>query len=364
MPQSCDEAAGVAQELRPQDGENASAALKIPAFQDIQADDLVDAFGAACFIARDYGKAVSFYERALIRTYDSEHWYALAISLALKQPESDTLAAAVICVKNCLKANPAHLEALALVEYLSESDTEMSGLIGRVKEVLREHPGYADQHHLLGMCMMEQCRYHEALDCFNAALAINPRLTRTILQRALVLVNIGDYPQALNAFEGLTEIARANDGYLKPSINEGSHYEEQILLAREEQHSGNLPEACNVYSGLFHIAPNHASIQIKNAKILYKAGLVDLALLEVNSGLAVKPQYPDGHCLRGHIFLQWKNEDEALLAFNKAVEINPFYVEACKEAVTLWKSRNDTTAVESLKNKWKESGRSLPSWLL
>ena len=65
---------------------------------------------------------------------------------------------------------------------------------------IREGRGYADAHHLLGMCYALTDQPEQALKSFDSAVRLNPRYVEAHLNRAIVL---GDLGRASEAQEGM-----------------------------------------------------------------------------------------------------------------------------------------------------------------
>jgi tetratricopeptide (TPR) repeat protein len=322
--------------------------------------------GAQALSRSEIEMALWAFEGGVILTGgNAQLWLGLAIALYSKEPSpsSSLLKACKICLKTALQLKPHYMAALEFLDDISDPDDELTAMIERTGLILKEHPEYADQHHLLGVCLIEQCRYIEALHEFNAALAINPNLIRTILQRALLLVLMERFEEAIVDFRLLLDTVGTKGSFLSfPEPEKDRDFEQIIESVNFYEREANYSAACEVFSELFHVAPNIAATLLRNGKVFYQAELYQVALKEAEAAIVMAPTYADGHWLIGMLAIKAGDYNKALLSLTSALELNPFYEEAASEAVSLWQKNGETGRIDSLRKKWEEKGKELPSW--
>ena len=94
-----------------------------------------------------------------------------------------------------------HLDQPGMNETLEEVRTRMgsgdrSGAARLIREALREHPGYADLHYLLGMAELEEGHLDDAMATLARALELHPDYHAARIQLARALEASGDLVQA------------------------------------------------------------------------------------------------------------------------------------------------------------------------
>ena len=68
--------------------------------------------------------------------------------------------------------------------------------------------GYADAHHMLGLCHAMLESREAALESFDQALRLNPRYVEAHLNRSIVLSDLGRGPEAAEALHQAHELGR------------------------------------------------------------------------------------------------------------------------------------------------------------
>lgn len=73
---------------------------------------------------------------------------------------------------------------------------DRAGAAGRVREAMRQHPGYADLHHLLGIAELEEGHLDDAVSSLARALELHPDYHAARVELARALEALGDLAQA------------------------------------------------------------------------------------------------------------------------------------------------------------------------
>lgn len=130
---------------------------------------------------------------------------------------------------------------------------------------------YADVYHLRGLAFSLLDRPNEALDAFDAALALNPRYVEAHLHRGLVLNQIGRNEDAAAAFA----LAAAAEG---PAIaGLAAHFasrlaNEHARLGELYAEGGALADAVREYRRAVDLGPAFLDLRLRLARLLIEAG--------------------------------------------------------------------------------------------
>src|SRR5580693_1077954 len=98
---------------------------------------------------------------------------------------------------------------------------------------------------------------------------------------------------------------------------------EACALAAQEQRSGNLRGALDIYNLVLGKIPNCAEIHNNRAAILQLMKRYEEALAGYDRAIAIKPEYVIAHSNRGLTLKQMNRHDEALASYDKALALDP-----------------------------------------
>ncbi len=94
----------------------------------------------------------------------------------------------------------------------------------------------------------------------------------------------------------------------------------------------NLPQALDLLNAIVELAPDYAEGWNKRATVLYLLDDYNHSLRDVHCTLALEPRHFGALSGLGMIMMDLGNQERALEAFRRALEINPFLINA-KRAV-------------------------------
>lgn len=185
-------------------------------------------------------------------------------------------------------------------------------------------------------------RYEQAVESFTLALNSAPRNVQIILHRAATYMEMGltdlayiDYcmvldldkkhPEALliRAFihvsKGDFSAARLDYGNLleiKPF-----DYSGRLGLANLNRKEKKHEEAVRILNEMLVEYPEDEILYITRAGIENEMGQADLALLDIDKAILLKPETPEAYITRGEIYLSQKKKGPAKKDFEKAISL-------------------------------------------
>ncbi len=158
--------------------------------------------------------------------------------------------------------------------------------------------GFADAHHLLGLCYALNEQRDAALRSFDAALRLNPRYVEAHLNRAIVLSDLG---RPLEAEEA---IARAQDlggpdatGF--PVMVADRLANMHAELGRAYREAGALNAAVAQFEAALGLRPAFGDLRLDLARTRLEVGDPTGAASELDSVLEQHPTWLEAMLLRG-----------------------------------------------------------------
>lgn len=161
------------------------------------------------------------------------------------------------------------------------------------REVLDEHPEFADIRHLAGLCLSLLGQAEDALVEFDRALELNDGYIEAHLNRAIMLNELGRYEEARDAFDRAT--------------------------AAEHQVGGRFPAAVSA-----RIANGHLAV----GDLYMAASAPKEAVQEFRAALELRPLFHDIRNRLGEALMQLGEFELARQELRKAIEGNPNFFQA------------------------------------
>lgn len=177
--------------------------------------------------------------------------------------------------------------------YAAFERAEYARALELCRRVLSTRPGYADMRNLAGISLALLGDSETALEELNAAIAINPEYVEALLNRALVLNDLGRFDDAKESLE------RAG--------------------AREQAAADGIPAIAAA-----RIANAHADI----GDLYMAVGAHERAWREYRTALELRPGFPDVRHRAGKALLELGRVTEAIRMLRRVVLDTPSYMPA------------------------------------
>ncbi len=158
--------------------------------------------------------------------------------------------------------------------------------------------------------LVENGRYAEAIQCYDKALEINPKLADIWNNKGLAHARTGVYAVAIQCYDKAIE--------LKPD-DEEVMYNKGIALAQ----LGRLPEAIACYDRLLEKNPNDAAAWCSKGDVYFESGNFEEALRAYDKSIEINPRDETVWNNRGLTLVKLNRFARAIESYDKALEINP-----------------------------------------
>ncbi len=187
---------------------------------------------------------------------------------------------------------------------------------------IRSGQGYADAHHLLGMCYALTEQPEQALRCFDAAVRLNPRYVEAHLNRAIVL---GDLGRAAEAEQGMAQALDlgAPDATGFPTMVADRLANMHAELGRAYREAGAFSKATEHLEAALNLRPAFADLRLELARTRLEAGDPSSAGAELDAVLEKHADWLDAMLLRGLAAYLSGDLEQAKTVWDRASERNP-----------------------------------------
>lgn len=280
------------------------------------------------------------------------------------------------------------LQRIDIRSVLGEAfDKHRQGRLGEAqtlyRTVLRHDRNNFDALQLLGLCLYQANDPRAALECLDAALAINRKVPAVFSHRGIVLRALGrnadavadfdaalalkpDFadahynkanalqslgrreearkhfeaavrlnpgkPEFLNNLAGvlseLNQHAAALDCYVKLVQLHPGNAQAALNLGLTLHRLGRYEEAVATYTRVIGVNPVLAEAYSRRGDALRELGNLTEALSDCDMALGLNPALAEAHCSRGNVLKQMTQFEEALASYDKALGLKPDYAEA------------------------------------
>jgi tetratricopeptide (TPR) repeat protein len=158
-------------------------------------------------------------------------------------------------------------------------------------------------------------KHQDALNAFEKALSIDPKLTTAWIYKGLALANLGRYQDSLNAFENALSI--------DPKLSMAWYYRGTALYSL-----GRFQDALDSYENALSIDPTMESAWCNKGTALVNLGKNEEGLVAFERALSIDSNDSLAWNSKGIALINLGRNEEAVKDFERALSINPKYVKA------------------------------------
>lgn len=191
-----------------------------------------------------------------------------------------------------------------------------------IASAIESGQGYADAHHMLGLCYAMTEWREEALKSFDAAIRLNPRYVEAHLNRSIVLSDLGRPDEAEEALARAHEFGQPDStGF--PAVVANRLANMHAELGRAYREAGALTHAISEFQAALGIREGFADVRLELARTLLEAGDSASAIREIDTILMTRPGWVEAMLLRGLAAYLAGNLEEAKAIWEEASNRHP-----------------------------------------
>lgn len=199
---------------------------------------------------------------------------------------------------------------------------EFESALGTFREVLAEHPYFADVHNKAGLCLAMLNRPDEALEHFDAALKLNPAYAEAHLNRGIVLNELGRHDEAKAALTRASELDTRDSRAFPSDVGNRiavTHAQlgDLYLVANHPQ------EAARHYEEALGVRPRFMDIRSKFAEALIELGDLERAREELETVLEARPGFTGARIRLGLVYHRLGDNQAAVREWMRCAQDDP-----------------------------------------
>jgi len=212
------------------------------------------------------------------------------------------------------------------------------------RALLEKYPDFADVRNKAGLCLALLGSSEAALEEFDHAVRVNPAYVEAHLNRAIVLNDLGHFPEARAAVARAAELeGRHGDARFRGDV--GNRIATTHARLGDHYAGASAPElAIAQYREALLLRPRFVDIRMKLARALLDTGQLQQARTEVESILDERPGYTGVRILYGTICHRLGDRDGAVAQWKRAAEEAPEDLRARAYLATLAEAPEGTPA--------------------
>ena len=148
---------------------------------------------------RDHGKAIHFYKKALKLSGEAKD--ELYLDLAFELQNANRIDEAIEALKEALSHNPENEAVLYELSYCFDISGKNQDAITYFKAFLDQHPYSFVSWYNLGNALGRENKFEESCEAHDYCLAINDRFSSALMSKAINLLRIRRYKEAIECYQ-------------------------------------------------------------------------------------------------------------------------------------------------------------------
>ena len=205
-------------------------------------------------------------------------------------------------------------------------------------EIIKRDPNYVNAHINLGILLIQNKKYHNAIISFEKAIELNPNFADTYYNVAVVNNLLG---QNLDAIQNYEKAIQLNPKFLNAMNNLGV-----VFLENNE-----YQKAVDYFQKVILINPNISNAHNNLGSAYTKLDKHEKAIDCYEKAIAINPNLTDAHYNLGTLLKESGVHLKAINCFEKIIKIDPNYINAYNNLGNLFKELGDNKKAINCYNK-------------
>ncbi len=214
-----------------------------------------------------------------------------------------------------VKTEPAKAETLLRQGLFHHRQGQLREAMERYVEVLQGDPVSADALYYIAVVACQEEQFRQGIELGKRALDAGPPQARVHNLIGKAHERLGEPREALNAFDAAIA--------LDATFAEAHGNRANILI------DGGLPdEALKSFDRALALKPDSAPDWLNRGALLQALGRPEQALASFDKAIACAPKMAEAHANRGKVLADLRRPDEALASYDAAIQHDPRFADA------------------------------------
>ncbi len=238
-------------------------------------------------------------------------------NLGIAFKEKKDIEASIKEYKKAIEIDPSYEKAYNNLGNVFLSQNKVDEAIDYYRKTIQLDPQLPDVYNNLGLALIRKKQFEEAIESFNTCIKLNSRLADPHNNKGSALRSLGKLDDAILQFKKAIII---NSSYLPAHNNLAEIYAEQK----------NFDKAIEQYETILEMNPTIKSFYTRVADIYMKLymqqksnAMLDKAIALMRRGIGYYPKNSTFHTVLGKIYLDSKQNPQALEMFQQVVKLAP-----------------------------------------
>jgi tetratricopeptide (TPR) repeat protein len=217
---------------------------------------------------------------------------------------------AILRLTRAVKDDPGVADAWYSLASAFEAIDQQANAAQALAEGVEHNPEAFDLYLLAGRIELERERYTDASTYLDAAVGLNPQSLQAQRLYAGALLETRNYRSAAIHAEAASKIAPQNVDVL-------------VLQADIANRQGKIGSAIEYLKNAINIDAASPELQYRIGQVYQEANLFDASRDHLERAAAIRPDWAAPHVALGYLYGKRRRFDDAVAAFEKAVELEP-----------------------------------------
>ena len=192
------------------------------------------------------------------------------------------------------------------------------------KKLTEKIDSFADVWNMMGQIHHDRGDFRGAIECFEKALAVNPRYTEVQFNLAVAYSEIGQYDKAEELYERVRGIPQgAGDKRIPDPFVRGKIANMHADLGDVYHGMGLFEDAIAEYEKALSMRPEFPDIRLRLAQALFDSGLKDEAIAELQAVSESRPDYLKARVQLGVFLYSTSKEHDAMEEWKEVLAQDP-----------------------------------------
>jgi tetratricopeptide (TPR) repeat protein len=236
----------------------------------------------------------------------SEGYYLLGKIAARQEKYKE----AILRLTRSVKENPGVADAWYSIASAYAAISQQANAVEALAEGIEHNPDAFDLYRLAGKMELEREHYTDASSYLDKAVGLNPQSLQAQRLYASALLATRNYRSAAIHADAAARLAPKNVDVL-------------VLQADIANQQGKIGSAIEYLKNAIGIDSASPELQYRIGRVYLDANLFDASRKHLERAAAIRPDWAAPHIALGDLYSKRRRFDDAVAAFEKAVEIEP-----------------------------------------
>jgi tetratricopeptide (TPR) repeat protein len=190
-----------------------------------------------------------------------------------------------------------------------------------LKATIHDLGPLANLLNLLGITLLRQSKFSDAITHFRQALQINPNFIEAALNLCVTLCDLGQYDEAQDIYTSV--VAHQKGKRQRPDLIIGRIANMHVQCGQQYEANGLHSDAIQEYRKALSLYEKMPDVRLSLAKLYFRTGQKEKAQMELEEAVKSQPPLAEAHVWLGLAYFKLGRIDQSRVHWEKAKQISP-----------------------------------------